>query len=85
MAKPDPERLRKWGQLAGIGPLLAAAVIAGYLVGGWLDGKLGTTPWLMVAGVLLGSAAGFVELVRILKDLGEMGKKRKRPGDGGES
>lgn len=84
MAKPDPERLRKWGQLAGIGPFLAASVVVGYIFGRWLDGRLGTAPWLMVAGVLLGSAGGFIELVRLLKDLGEGGGRKpgKRAGGG---
>ena len=81
MARPDPERFRKWGQLAGIGPTLVAAVVAGWLLGSWLDQRLGTTPWIMLAGVLLGTAGGFLELVRVLKDSGAV---RKTKGKGGE-
>ena len=76
MGKPDPERFRKWGQLAGIGPTLVASVVAGWLLGSWADGRFGTTPWLMVVGVLLGTVAGFVELVRLLKDVGAVQKKK---------
>lgn len=79
MAKPDPDRFRKWGELAGIGPLLAASVIAGYLLGGWLDRMLGTAPWLMVSCVLLGTAGGFMEMFRVLNRLGATGKGRKPP------
>jgi ATP synthase protein I len=33
---------------------------------GWLlDRWLGTTPWLMVAGIVLGSALGLYEFVRL--------------------
>jgi ATP synthase protein I len=43
---------------------LFAAVVAG-LIGGWLlDRWLGTGPWLLVAGIVLGSAAGFYEFIR---------------------
>jgi ATP synthase protein I len=84
MAKPDPDRIRKWGQLAGIGPLLATAVVLGWYVGSKLDQWLGTAPWLMVLGVLLGTAGGFIELVRLLADLGETGKKPGRRGSVGE-
>jgi ATP synthase protein I len=93
VARPDPDRIRKWGHLAGIGPLLVASVLVGYLIGTWLDSKLGTSPWLLVLGVLLGTAAGFVNLVRLLQNLGETGKKQGRSrgrspggsGDGGGS
>ena len=32
-------------------------------VGWWLDGKLGTEPWLMIAGILLGAAGALVSLI----------------------
>jgi ATP synthase protein I len=87
--KPDPEKLRKWSLLAGIGPLLAASVLVGYLVGSWLDRRFGTDPWGLIACVLLGMAGGFLEMVRLLRDLGEQtgGARRRRsrggPGAGG--
>lgn len=83
MAKPDPDRIRKWGELAGIGPLLVASVVVGYLLGSYLDAKLGTTPWLLVVGVLLGTAAGFVQMVKMLQRIGETGKKKRGPDGGG--
>ncbi len=78
MAKPDPDRIKKWGELGGIGPLLVASVLVGAFLGSWLDGKLGTTPWLLVAGTLLGTAAGFVQLVKLLQRIGELGKKKRK-------
>ena len=41
-----------------------ASLVVGYLLGSTLDRKLGTSPWLTVVGVLLGTAAGFVGLFR---------------------
>jgi ATP synthase protein I len=43
---------------------LFAAVIAGLGLGWLLDRWLGTRPWLLVTGLLLGAAAGFYELIR---------------------
>lgn len=86
--KPDPDRIRKWGELATIGPLLAASVILGWWIGSWADGKLGTEPWGLVAGVVLGTAAGFVQMVKLLNRVGEPGgaARKARPkgkdGDG---
>ena len=42
---------------------LPAAVVVGWLVGAALDRWLHTS-WLYLAGILLGIAAGFVELIR---------------------
>jgi F0F1-type ATP synthase assembly protein I len=47
---------------------LPAALVVGWLVGAALDRWLHTT-WLYLAGILLGIAAGFVELIRtVLRD-----------------
>jgi ATP synthase protein I len=50
--------------LMTVGTGLVACIVAGYLLGSYLDRKLGTGPWLVVAGVFLGTAAGFVGLFR---------------------
>ncbi|MGA2391154.1 MAG: AtpZ/AtpI family protein [Candidatus Sulfotelmatobacter sp.] len=47
---------------------LPAALVVGWLVGAALDRWLHTT-WLYLAGILLGIAAGFFELIRtVLRD-----------------
>lgn len=53
--------------LAGVGWVLVVCIVLGYLAGSYLDRKWGTDPWLLVAGVTLGSAAGFVQLWRSVK------------------
>jgi F0F1-type ATP synthase assembly protein I len=57
-------------ELASVGFTLVVATLLGYLGGNWLDGRLGTQPWLGVVGLLLGAAAGFVQLFRIVDALG---------------
>ena len=53
-------QMARYSQLAFIFP---AAVVVGWLIGSALDRWLHTT-WLYIAGLLLGIAAGFVELIR---------------------
>jgi F0F1-type ATP synthase assembly protein I len=50
----------RYSQLAFI---LPAALVVGWLIGAALDRWLHTT-WLYLAGILLGIAAGFIELIR---------------------
>jgi F0F1-type ATP synthase assembly protein I len=45
-----------------MGLVLVATVGVGIGIGMWLDSRLGTTPWLAAAGLLLGAAAGFLEM-----------------------
>lgn len=61
--KPD----RAWAdlvRLSSVGLVLAICVGLGAGLGVWLDNRWGTNPWMTVVGVGLGSAAGFVQLVR---------------------
>jgi ATP synthase protein I len=43
---------------------LGISVALGALFGGWLDGKLGTAPWMMLVFLLIGVVAGFRGLLR---------------------
>ena len=52
--------LARYSQLAFV---LPAATIAGWILGALLDRWLHTT-WLYLVGLILGIAAGFVELIR---------------------
>ena len=52
----------------GFGFNLLAGLLIGYYGGGWLDGRLGTTPWLTLVGIALGTVAAFRMLLRELRD-----------------
>jgi F0F1-type ATP synthase assembly protein I len=55
----------RYSQLAFV---LPAALVVGWLIGAALDKWLHTS-WLYLAGILLGIAAGFIELIRtVLRD-----------------
>ena len=53
------------GDYASLGVMLPAATVTGYLVGLALDSWLGTN-FLYLVFLILGIAAGFVELIRIV-------------------
>lgn len=61
----DPEENRKAGFAYAAGITLVAAVVSFCGLGWLLDKWLGTEPWLLIAGIILGSAAGLFEFVRL--------------------
>ena len=62
-----------YGQASSIAWEFAGAILLCTLAGLWLDRRLGLSPWLTVAGALLGFGAGFTALV---VRLGLLGKPR---------
>ena len=52
---------------SSVGLELGLSVVFGVLFGRWLDGKLGTTPWLMLVFLLLGLVAGFRSVLRAVR------------------
>ena len=53
------------------GGSFTASVLSGMLLGYVADKWLGTDPWLVVVGILLGSYSGFLNIWRYLKKLEE--------------
>jgi ATP synthase protein I len=56
--------LKTTARLASVGIELSLSIVIGALGGRWLDGKLDTSPWLMIVGLILGVVAGFRSLIR---------------------
>lgn len=50
----------------GAGMQFAAFIAICLFLGMWLDRKLGTAPWLLIAGAALGGVGGFWMLYRTL-------------------
>lgn len=61
---------RTAGELQRVGTLLTAswqmvaAILLPTLLGWWLDERLHTKPWLMLAGAIIGIAAGLFGFIR---------------------
>lgn len=65
MSKPDQEENRKAGFAYAAGIALFASVVT-FCAAGWLlDRWLNTEPWFLIGGIILGSAAGLFEFIRL--------------------
>ena len=51
-------------RFVGVGFELVVPLLAGLWIGSRLDRWLGTSPWLLLLGTLLGMAAGFLAFFR---------------------
>ena len=66
MPKPsDQEENRKAGFAYAAAITLVASVVTFCGLGWFLDKWLGTDPWLLIIGIVLGSAAGLYQFVRL--------------------
>ena len=57
---------RKSGALIGAVMALSSSIVSCLIVGWLLDRWLGTSPWLIVVGIIVGSVAGFMHLIRVM-------------------
>lgn len=68
--KPNNPKFDKW-QMANLafdmGFIIALPLVAFGLLGKYLDGKLGTEPWLTIAGIFLAIIATTIWLTRKFK------------------
>jgi len=51
----------------GIGWYVALCIVLGAVLGLWLDRKFQTTPWLAIAGIIVGSAVAFFGLYQMVR------------------
>lgn len=66
MSESDYRWVRTLGTVSSIALLIFVATAIGLVLGVWLDGKLGTAPWLAFIMTLVGLFAGLYESVVIL-------------------
>ena len=75
---------QRWGRELGpfltLGLQLAITVVVFFFLGQWVDRKLGTEPWFMLVGLVMGVAGGFVKFFRTASQLGKE-SDRKEPHD----
>ena len=78
--KPDSDRpdLRTAGLLLAIPSLLIASPLVGFFLGRFADAKLHTTPWLTLAGVVLGFIAAGRQIAVIVRRVQEDEEKADR-------
>jgi ATP synthase protein I len=70
MTDPDKEETNRKSGIAYAAALtLFASVVSLCGVGWLLDRWLGTKPWFLAVGIVLGAAAGFYEFIRLTAKL----------------
>ncbi|HTY01570.1 MAG TPA: AtpZ/AtpI family protein [Bacteroidota bacterium] len=71
----DPQQPNRWlsgsmGTLLTQGIQLALTVVILFFLGRWLDSRWGTAPWLMLAGIFLGTVGGLIKFIRTAMEAG---------------
>ena len=56
-------------RLTGVGFYIAACILLGTFAGLWLDGKLNTKPFLMIAGLFIGLVVAFYGVYQMIRPL----------------
>jgi len=95
MAKPNwfrttrrqRDEMRDTGSALTIGYMLVVSILIGYGLGSLVDRYFNTEPWGMLAGLVLGIAAGFYNLfeVAIRMSRQDEEKRRAKRDSGGDS
>ena len=69
--KPRPKKntanIRQLGILGTIPIILVVAPLVGFFIGRWLDERLGTEPYLLIAFLIFGFVAAGKEIWRLIK------------------
>lgn len=66
-----------------IGFEIVVALALGYFGGGWLDGKLGTSPWLRYIGLVAGVGACIKAFIRVTREYKKSIVSQNEKPDGG--
>lgn len=88
--RPEPDALERLrgprfsggggaGKYAGFGVQFAGAILLFLYAGNWVDGKLGTAPLFLIAGVFLGAGLSFYSIYRrVMADQQTEAESRKK-------
>ena len=75
---------RKWSTdiapFLTLGLQLALSVVVFFFLGRWLDNTFNTAPWLMITGLVIGIAGGFISFFRTAIALGKKEDQEAKKG-----
>jgi F0F1-type ATP synthase assembly protein I len=61
------KQLKTGSRISALGLELGLSVALGATVGGWLDARWSTGPWILYAGLVLGLIAGLRSIFRFVR------------------
>jgi len=67
MRQNDRHPLQAYALMTAILAQLAGSVLIGVFVGKWLDRIIGTEPFFLILGLLIGLAAGVYAMIRLVQ------------------
>ncbi len=66
------------GSYLGLGLQFALSIVVFVYLGQWLDRRLGTEPWMLLSGLLLGAGGSFYSIYRkLMADLRREEERKK--------
>ncbi len=74
----DERASRAFSRYAGIGLQFAISILLFLYAGQWVDRRLHSAPWGVLAGVLIGASAAFYSMYRRLMGDLERGERARR-------
>lgn len=80
--RPEPRHTStppSGAEYAGAGLQLALTLVVFMFLGLWLDKRLGSSPWFLIIGVVIGAVGGFYSLYRRLMTANRTGGGSRRP------
>ena len=69
--KNERATLQSFAPFLTLGIQLALSVVIFFFLGKWLDGRLNTSPWLMLGGLVIGGVGGMVKFITSVMKLGQ--------------
>jgi len=70
------------GPYLTLGIQLAVTVVVMFFLGRYADEWLSTTPWLMIAALVVGCAGGLIKFIRTVNELARQDDERARAKSG---
>ena len=74
--KKQESEFRSLLSASSIGLVFVISIVLGSLAGWWLDGKLGTKPYLTIFLMIMGIIAGFQNMWRFIKKANVFDEKK---------
>ena len=78
IGRKERQEMRNTADGMTVGIMFGVSIAMAAAAGAWVDRKLGTEPWGVVIGVLMGAAAGFVNLFQVVLRISREDEEARR-------